>query len=90
MEIDHGPASRIPARGNRKTRLVCHALENRDVSQILKSGCHAEESRLRSAERLANLISVFCITSWRIFWLTMLNRTFPDAEPKNGADTCGN
>lgn len=50
--------------------------------KILKSGCNAEESRLRTAERLANLISVFCIISWRIFWLTMLNRTCPDAEPK--------
>lgn len=49
--------------------------------KILKSGCNAEGSRLRTAERLANLISVFCIISWRIFWLTMLNRTCPDAEP---------
>lgn len=50
--------------------------------KILKSGCNAEESRLRTAGRLANLISVFCIISWRIFWLTMLNRTCPDAEPE--------
>ena len=50
--------------------------------KVLKSGCNAEESRLRTAERLANLISVFCIISWRIFWLTMLNRTCPDAEPE--------
>jgi len=49
--------------------------------KILKSGCRAEESRLRTADRLANLISVFCIISWRIFWLTMINRTCPDAEP---------
>jgi hypothetical protein len=42
--------------------------------KILKSGCKAEESKLRTADRLANLISVFCILSWRIFWLTMLNR----------------
>jgi Transposase DNA-binding len=47
--------------------------------KILKSGCKAEESRLRSADRLANLISVFCILSWRIFWLTMINRCAPDA-----------
>lgn len=47
--------------------------------KILKSGCKAEESRLRSADRLANLISVFCILSWRIFWLTMINRQTPDA-----------
>jgi hypothetical protein len=26
-------------------------------------------------ERLVNLISVFCILSWRIFWMTMLNRS---------------
>ena len=47
--------------------------------KILKSGCRAEESQLRTAERLVNLISVFCILSWRIFWLTMLNRVDPDA-----------
>ncbi|WP_200823058.1 hypothetical protein [Caballeronia catudaia] len=47
--------------------------------KILKSGCKAEESRLRSVDRLANLISVFCIFSWRIFWLTMINRYAPDA-----------
>ena len=29
--------------------------------KILKSGCKAEESKLRTADRLANLISVFCI-----------------------------
>ena len=49
--------------------------------KILKSGCKAEESRLRTAARLANLIAVFCILSWRIFWLTMINRALPDASP---------
>jgi hypothetical protein len=49
--------------------------------KILKSGCRAEESRLRTAERLANLISVFCILSWRVFWMTMLNRSAPTAPP---------
>jgi hypothetical protein len=49
--------------------------------KILKSGCKAEESRLRTAERLANLISVFCILSWRVFWMTMLNRSAPTAPP---------
>jgi hypothetical protein len=50
--------------------------------KILKSGCKAEESKLRTADRLANLISVFCILSWRVFWLTMLNRTAPNAPPQ--------
>jgi transposase-like protein len=49
--------------------------------KILKSGCKAEDSKLRTAERLANLMAVFCILSWRVLWLTMLNRTAPDAPP---------
>ena len=49
--------------------------------KILKSGCKAEESKLRTADRLVNLISVFCILSWRIFWMTMLNRSAPNAPP---------
>ena len=49
--------------------------------KVLKSGCKAEEARLRTAERLARLIAVFCILSWRVFWLTMLNRAAPGAGP---------
>src|SRR5712692_2861556 len=49
--------------------------------KILKSGCRAEEARLRTAERLVKLISVFCILSWRVFWMTMINRSAPNAEP---------
>ena len=49
--------------------------------KILKSGCKAEESKLRTAQRLTNLIAVFCIISWRIFWITMLNRSTPLAPP---------
>ena len=49
--------------------------------KILKSDCRAEQARLRTAERLVRLIAVFCILSWRVFWLTMLNRTKPDLEP---------
>jgi hypothetical protein len=43
--------------------------------KILKSGCKAEESKLRTADRLVNLIAVFCILSWRVFWMTMMNRS---------------
>src|SRR5436305_959835 len=34
-----------------------------------------------TARRLNNLISLFCILSWRVFWMTMLNRCAPDAPP---------
>ena len=49
--------------------------------KILKSGCRAEQARLRTAERLVRLIALFCILSWRVFWLTMLNRIEPNLEP---------
>ena len=49
--------------------------------KMLKSGCRAEQARLRTAERLVRLLAVFCILSWRVFWLTMLNRAKPDLEP---------
>lgn len=49
--------------------------------KVLKSGCQAEASKLRTAERLANLMAVFCILSWRVLWLTMLARTEPHASP---------
>ena len=42
--------------------------------KIMKSGCKAEDSKLRTAERLIRLLSVFCIVGWRIFWLCMVNR----------------
>ncbi len=49
--------------------------------KILKSGCKAEESQLRTAERLVNLISIFCILSWRVYWMTMMNRAAPSVYP---------
>src|SRR4051794_41934013 len=50
--------------------------------KILKSGCKAEEARLRTAERLVRLIAVFCILSWRVFWLTVVGRSAPGAEAR--------
>jgi hypothetical protein len=50
--------------------------------KILKSGCRAEQARLRTASRLTNLLAVFCILSWRVFWLTMTNRIDAEADPE--------
>ena len=47
--------------------------------KILKSGCKAEDAKLRTAQRLTNLIAIYCILSWRVFWLCMVNRVSPDA-----------
>lgn len=49
--------------------------------KILKSGCRAEASKLRTAQRIVNLIAVFCILGWRVYWLTMMNRVAPSASP---------
>ena len=48
--------------------------------KILKSGCKAEESKLRTAERLTNLLAILCILSWRVFWLCLVNRADPRAS----------
>ena len=49
--------------------------------KILKSGCRAEDAKLRAADRLVNLVAVFCIVSWRVMGLTMMARAAPDAPP---------
>ena len=46
--------------------------------KVLKTGCRAEQAKLRTAERLSRLIAVFCILSWRVFWMTMVQRTDPE------------
>jgi hypothetical protein len=51
--------------------------------KVLKSGCQAEQARLRTAERLTNLLAVLCVVGWRVFWLTMVNRANPDAPPES-------
>lgn len=90
------PAGRKPIRWKLLTDLPVESLESaiekvdwyaqrwkiETFHKILKTGCKAEDSRLRTAERLTNLIAIFCIIGWRVFWLTMVNRT----NPKTSAD----
>lgn len=49
--------------------------------KILKSCGKAEDSKLRTADRLTNLIAISCILSWRLFWMTMISRSDPDVSP---------
>lgn len=55
--------------------------------KILKSGCKAEEVKLRTADRLVNLLAIFCILSWRVFWVTMSSRSSPEAPPETALTT---
>jgi hypothetical protein len=50
--------------------------------KVLKSGCHAEQAQLRTAERLTNWLAVLCVVGWRVFWLTMTSRVAPAAPPE--------
>ncbi len=64
-------------------KLSWHALRRKIeiFHKITKSGRNAEKVKLRTAERLVNLLAVFCILSWRIFWITMSSRASPEAAP---------
>jgi hypothetical protein len=65
-------------------KIRCYALRWKieTFHKILKSGCRAEEAKLRATERLSKLIAVFCILSWRVFWMTMVGRINPKESPK--------
>jgi hypothetical protein len=73
---------RVTTRAQEIEKLQWYALRWRIevFHKILKSGCLAEQSKLRTAERLVNLLATFCILSWRIFWLTMSNRVAQRAK----------
>ena len=76
----------LPVRSRReaveKVRWYAMRWKIETFHKILKSGCRAEESRLRSAERIANLLALFCIIAWRILWLTLAHRADPEAAPQ--------
>jgi hypothetical protein len=57
------------------------SLTRQTFRKILKSGCRAEQSKLHTAGRFVNLLATFCILGWRVFWLTMLNRSTRKARP---------
>jgi hypothetical protein len=46
--------------------------------KIIKSGCQVEASRLQTAKRLQNYITLMCVVAWRLHWLTYINRTAPE------------
>jgi hypothetical protein len=83
--IDWKLITNLPVRTRKDAveRLAWYAMRWRieTFHKILKSGCRAEASKLRTAPRIVNLIAVFCVLSWRIFWMTMMNRVAPTASP---------
>lgn len=64
--------------GIEKPEWYAHRCKIETFHNILKSGSKAEDSELRTTERLSKLILCFCIISWRVFWLTMVGRGYSD------------
>lgn len=48
--------------------------------KVLKSGCRVEDCRLGKGDRLIPYLTLSSIIAWRLYWLTHINRHFPD-EP---------
>ena len=48
---------------------------------VMKSGCHAEEARLETVERLTKFLTLIAVVNWCIFFVTMSARAKPDAAP---------
>ena len=46
---------------------------------VLKSGCKVEDCRLGTAERLIRYLTLCSVIAWRLYWLTHMNRHYPDA-----------
>lgn len=84
-KIDWKLITNLPVRSRKDAveKLAGYAMRWRieTFHKILKSGCRSEASKLRTAQRIVNLIAIFCVLSWRIFWMTMLNRVAPTASP---------
>lgn len=47
--------------------------------KILKSGCNIEKLQFTTFKALSNSIALYMIISWRILYITMMSRVFPDA-----------
>jgi hypothetical protein len=55
---------------------------NRDLSQDPEIGLQSGGVAAENSGAAGQSDRCFCIPSWRIFWLTMMNRALPDAPPK--------
>jgi hypothetical protein len=82
VKVDHRSCCPQPQDAIEKLRWYAMRWKIETFHKILKSGFKAEEVRLRAAERIVNLLAILCLLSWRIFWMTMMNRTMPEAAPE--------
>jgi hypothetical protein len=61
-----------------KIRWYCLRWRIEVFHKILKSGLNVEQCRLATADRLIRYLTVMSVIAWRIFWITLLGRSYPD------------
>jgi hypothetical protein len=57
----------------------CQRWQIEILHKILKSGCQIEKAQLASSQRLLPMIALYSLIAWRLFWMTFLARTDPQA-----------
>ncbi len=62
-----------------KVRWYCLRWRIEMYHKVLKSGFHIEQCRLGDAQRLIRYVTVISIIAWRLFRLTLIARTHPEA-----------
>ena len=48
--------------------------------KVLKSGTKVEQARFQTKDRLLRYIALLSVIAWRLYWMTLLNRHFPEAD----------
>ncbi len=52
--------------------------------KVLKSGTKVEHARLQTKDRLLRYIALLSVIAWRLYWITRLNRSLPEADCTQG------
>jgi len=63
-----------------KLRWYCLRWRIEVYFKVIKSGFKVEDCRLESADRLIRYLAVVSIVAWRVYWLTLVARTAPNAS----------
>ena len=65
-----------------KVKWYCLRWRIETFHKILKSGFKVEDCRLGTADRLIRYLGVMSVIAWRMFWITLVNRSSPE-QPCN-------
>lgn len=67
-----------PAVARQCVQWYCLRWRIEDWHRVLKSGCRAEDARLKTADRLKRELAINMVVAWRVMLMTLLGREAPD------------